>query len=70
MPSKITFKRKNKISKGDMAKGPIKPDQVPSIDAWEDATDESDVIHLVKLNKLEERTYKILKKRKRIRFEY
>jgi len=66
MPSRLLSKERTRFSKGDMAKGPIKPEQVPSIDAWEDATDDSDVIHLVKLNKLEERTYKILKKGKEL----
>ena len=66
LPQRGLSKSRTRYSKGDMAKGPIKPDQVPSIDAWEDATDESDVIHLVKLNKLEERTYKILKKGKEL----
>ena len=67
LPSRLLSPSRTRFSKGDMAKGPgIKPEQVPSIDAWEDATDESDVIHLVKLNKLEERTYKILKKGKEL----
>jgi len=66
LPQRGLSKSRTRYSKGDMAKGPIKPEQVPSIDAWEDATDESDVIHLVKLNKLEERTYKILKKGKEL----
>ena len=66
LPQRSLSKSRTRYSKGDMAKGPIKPEQVPSIDAWEDATDESDVIHLVKLNKLEERTYKILKKGKEL----
>ena len=46
-----------------MAKG---PEIVPSVDSWENATDDSDVIHLVKLNKVEEKTYKILKKGKEL----
>jgi len=58
MPSRLLSKQRTRFSKGDMAKG---PEIVPSVDSWEDATDDSDVIHLVKLNKLEERTYKILK---------
>ena len=66
MPSRLLSKQRTRFSKGDMAKGPIKPEQVPSIDSWEDATDDSDVIHLVKLNKLEERTYKILKAGKKL----
>ena len=66
LPQRGLSKSRTRYSKGDMAKGPIKPEQVPSIDAWEDATDESDVIHLVKLNKLEEKTYKILKKGKEL----
>ena len=67
LPSRLLSPSRTRFSKGDMAKGPgIKPEQVPSIDSWEDATDDSDVIHLVKLNKLEERTYKILKKGKEL----
>lgn len=63
LPSRLLSPSRTRFSKGDMAKG---PEIVPSVDSWEDATDDSDVIHLVKLNKLEERTYKILKKGKEL----
>ena len=67
MPSRLLSKERTRFSKGDMAKGPgIKPEQVPSIDSWEDATDDSDVIHLVKLNKTETKLYKTLKKGKEL----
>lgn len=66
LPQRSLSKSRTRYSKGDMAKGPIKPEQVPSIDAWEDATDESDVIHLVKLNKTETKLYKTLKKGKEL----
>jgi hypothetical protein len=63
LPSRLLSPSRTRFSKGDMAKG---PEIVPSVDSWEDATDDSDVIHLVKLNKIEERTYKILKKGKEL----
>lgn len=67
LPQRGLSPSRTRYSKGDMAKGPIiKPEQVPSIDAWEDATDESDVIHLVKLNKAETKLYKTLKKGKEL----
>jgi len=67
LPSRLLSPSRTRFSKGDMAKGPeIKPEQVPSIDSWEDATDDSDVIHLVKLNKTETKLYKTLKKGKEL----
>ena len=67
LPQRGLSPSRTRYSKGDMAKGPIiKPEQVPSIDAWEDATDKSDVIHLVKLNKAETKLYKTLKKGKEL----
>ena len=67
LPSRLLSPSRTRFSKGDMAKGPgIKPEQVPSIDSWEDATDDSDVIHLVKLNKTETKFYKTLKKGKEL----
>ena len=64
LPQRGLSKSRTRYSKGDVAKGPVKPEQVPSIDAWEDAIDDSDVIHLVKLNKAETKLYKTLKKGK------
>ena len=66
LPQRGLSKSRTRYSKGDMAKGPIKPEQVPSIDSWEEATDDSDVIHLVKLNKTETKLYKTLKKGKEL----
>ena len=63
LPQRGLSPSRTRYSKGDVAKGPV---IVPSIDSWEDATDDSDVIHLVKLNKIEEKTYKILKKGKEL----
>ena len=63
LPQRGLSKSRTRYSRGDMAKG---PEIVPSVDSWEDATDDSDVIHLVKLNKVEEKTYKILKKGKEL----
>jgi hypothetical protein len=61
LPQRGLSKSRTRYSKGDIAKGPVKPEQVPSIDSWEDATDDSDVIHLVKLNVAEKSVYKKLK---------
>ena len=66
LPQRGLSKSRTRYSKGDVAKGPVKPEQVPSIDAWEDAIDDSDVIHLVKLNKAETKLYKTLKKGKEL----
>ena len=63
LPQRGLSKSRTRYSRGDMAKG---PEIVPSVDSWENATDDSDVIHLVKLNKVEEKTYKILKKGKEL----
>ena len=61
LPQRGLSKSRTRYSKGDVAKGPVKPEQIPSIDSWEDATDDSDVIHLVKLNVAEKSVYKKLK---------
>jgi len=61
LPQRGLSPSRTRYSKGDVAKGPVKPEQVPSIDSWEDATDDSDVIHLVKLNVVEKSVYKKLK---------
>ena len=67
LPQRGLSPSRTRYSTGDVAKkGPIKPEQVPSIDAWEDAIDDSDVIHLVKLNKAETKLYKTLKKGKEL----
>ena len=58
LPQRGLSKSRTRYSKGDVAKGPI---IVPSIESWEDATDDSDVIHLVKLNVVEKSVYKKLK---------
>ena len=67
LPQRGLSPSRTRYSTGDVAKkGPIKPEQVPSIDTWEDAIDDSDVIHLVKLNKAETKLYKTLKKGKEL----
>jgi len=63
LPQRGLSKSRTRYSRGDMAKG---PEIVPSVDSWEDATDDSDVIHLVKLNKTETKLYKTLKKGKEL----
>jgi hypothetical protein len=62
LPQRGLSASRTRYSKGNIAKGPVKPELlVPSIDSWEDATDDSDVIHLVKLNVAEKSVYKKLK---------
>ena len=63
LPQRGLSASRTRYSRGDMAKG---PEIVPSVDSWEDATDDSDVIHLVKLNKTETKLYKTLKKGKEL----